>query len=168
MNHKSFLMRRLSSRKNCLFKWNQYVCHKIVAVHFDIIWESIDNIEAARVLYDWKHEVLLWISSLRFVTTSSLDRVHMRRDDVFKENHDSSSITKWCQLSRSAAYNNDNIAFAYSFRFSRELCFNRCGTQCKWNNLKPIELCKCSDTVEWIIFSVSNIERADLKEIYLI
>jgi hypothetical protein len=28
----------------------------MVAVHFDIIWESVDNIEAARIPYDYKHE----------------------------------------------------------------------------------------------------------------
>jgi hypothetical protein len=56
MNYKSFLMRRPSSSKNCLFKWNEYACHKIVAVHFGIIWESDSNIEVARVPHDCKHE----------------------------------------------------------------------------------------------------------------
>jgi hypothetical protein len=34
MNHKSFLMQRLSSRKDCLFKWNEHACHKIIVVYF--------------------------------------------------------------------------------------------------------------------------------------
>jgi hypothetical protein len=37
MNYKSFLMRRFSSRKNRLFKWNEYICHKIIAVYCGII-----------------------------------------------------------------------------------------------------------------------------------
>jgi hypothetical protein len=56
MNHKSFLMRRPSSRKDRLFEWNKYICHKIGAVHFGIIWESVHNIEAVRILYDYKHD----------------------------------------------------------------------------------------------------------------
>jgi hypothetical protein len=49
-------MRRPSSTKDRLFKWNEDVCHKIVAVYFGIIWKSVDNIEAARVPHDCKHE----------------------------------------------------------------------------------------------------------------
>jgi hypothetical protein len=56
MNHKSFLMRRPSSRKDRLFKWNEYICHKIVAVLFGIIWESVDNIRVTRILYDCRHK----------------------------------------------------------------------------------------------------------------
>jgi hypothetical protein len=56
MNHKSFLLRLPSSRKDRLFEWNEYVCYKIVAAHFGVIWEFVDNIEAARVLYDREHE----------------------------------------------------------------------------------------------------------------
>jgi hypothetical protein len=108
--------------------------------------------------------ILLWISNLGFVTISFLNRVHMRRSDVFKENHDSSLVTRWCQLSRSAACKNVNIAFAYSFHFSRKSCVNRCGTQCKWKDLKSIESCKCSNTVEWATLNVSTIERVDSKE----
>jgi hypothetical protein len=33
MNHKSFLIRRPSSRKDCLFEWSKYVCNKVGAVH---------------------------------------------------------------------------------------------------------------------------------------
>jgi hypothetical protein len=47
--------------------------------------------------------VLLWISRLGFASMSSLDRVYMRRRDGFKRKHDSSLVTRWCQLSRSAA-----------------------------------------------------------------
>jgi hypothetical protein len=49
-------MWRPSSRKDRLFERNEYVCHKIVAVHFGIIWESVDNKEAARIPHDRKHE----------------------------------------------------------------------------------------------------------------
>jgi hypothetical protein len=57
MNHKLFLMPRSSSRKDRLLKWNEDTCHKIVAVHFGIIWESVDNIETAWVPHDRKHEL---------------------------------------------------------------------------------------------------------------
>jgi hypothetical protein len=53
------------------------------------------------------------------------------------------------------------MACAYSIRFSYKSCINRCSTQCKWNDLKPIELCKCSNTVGWPTHSVSVIERTD-------
>jgi hypothetical protein len=59
MKHKSFLMLRPASRKDRLFKWNQSFCHTIAAVHFGIIWESVDNIGAAQVLHDRKHDFLL-------------------------------------------------------------------------------------------------------------
>jgi hypothetical protein len=42
-------------------------------------------------------------------------------------------------------------------------CVDRCDTQCKWNDLKPIESCKCSNTIDWATLSVSAIERADSK-----
>jgi hypothetical protein len=82
------------SRKDCLFKTTYDLCHKIVFFRFGIIWELVDNMEAVRVPYDCKHEFLLWISCLGFVITSSLDRVHMQRGDVSKENHDSSLVTR--------------------------------------------------------------------------
>jgi hypothetical protein len=59
MNHKLFLMRRLSSTKDRLFEWSKYICHKVGAVHFGIIWKSVDKIEAARIPGDYKHEFLL-------------------------------------------------------------------------------------------------------------
>jgi hypothetical protein len=50
----------------------------------------------------------------------------------------------------------------------RKSCVNRCGTQCKWNNLKSIESHKCSNTVEWEIPSVSDIERTNSNsKVYL-
>jgi hypothetical protein len=128
MNHKSFLMRRPSSRKDRLFKWNEYVRYKIVAVRFDIIKESVDNIKANRVSYDYEYEFLLWILSLGFMTMSFLDRVHMRYGYVFKKDHDSSLVTRWCKLSCFAICKNGNIAFAYSFRFPRKSCVSICGT----------------------------------------
>jgi hypothetical protein len=65
---------------------------------------------------------LLWICCLGFIATSSLDRVHIRRGDVSKKNHDSSSVTRWCQPSHSAACKNGNIFFAYSFHFRKNHC----------------------------------------------
>jgi hypothetical protein len=59
MNHESFLTRRPSSTKDRLLKWNQFACQKIVVVDFDIIWESVDNIEAAWIPYDYKHKFSL-------------------------------------------------------------------------------------------------------------
>jgi hypothetical protein len=94
---------------------------------------------------------------------SSLDRVHMRRGDVSKKNYDLSPVIRWCQLSRSTACKNGNIAFAYSFHFSCKSCVKRCNTQCKWNDLKLIEWCKCSNTIEWATPNVSAIEQADSK-----
>jgi hypothetical protein len=45
-------MRRPSSRKDRLFERNKYICHKIDAAHFSMIWEYVDNIEAAGIPYD--------------------------------------------------------------------------------------------------------------------
>jgi hypothetical protein len=59
MNHKLFLMRRPSSRKDRLVKRTYDLCLKIVAIHFGIIWEFFDNMEAARVPYDREH-VVAW------------------------------------------------------------------------------------------------------------
>jgi hypothetical protein len=148
VNHKSFLMRRPSSRKDCLFKWNECFCHKIVTVYFDIISESVDNMKSLGFDMIINMNFLLWISSLGFVTMLSLDRVHMRHGDIFKKNHNSLPITKCYQLSHSAAYKNNNIALAYSFRLSRKSCLNRYGTQCKYNNLKLIKSCKCNNIIE--------------------
>jgi hypothetical protein len=61
---------------------------------------------------------LLWISSLGFVATSSLDRVYIRRGDALKKNQDSSPVTWWCQPSRWTACRNGNIALACSFHFT--------------------------------------------------
>jgi hypothetical protein len=77
-----------------LSEWNKEICHKTGAVHFGIIWESVDNIEAARIPYDRKHEFFALNIMSRFLTTSSLDRVHMGRGDVLKKIHDSSSVTR--------------------------------------------------------------------------
>jgi hypothetical protein len=65
---------------------------------------------------------LLWICCLDFGATSSLDRVHSRRDNVSKKNHDSSPVTKWCQPSRSTTCKNGNIFFAYSFHLWKNYC----------------------------------------------
>jgi hypothetical protein len=53
--------------------------------------------------------------------------------------------------------------FCIFLSFSRKSCINRCGTQCKWNDLKPIESHKDSNIIEWATRSVSDIEWADLK-----
>jgi hypothetical protein len=63
---KSLLTRGFDSRKDYLFKWNECVCYKTVAVHFRIIWESIDAREAARVPYDCKYELLALNIKSRF------------------------------------------------------------------------------------------------------
>jgi hypothetical protein len=49
-------MRHPSSRKDHLFKWNEYVCHKMIAIHFGTIYQFVDNIEAVRVPHDCEHE----------------------------------------------------------------------------------------------------------------
>jgi hypothetical protein len=51
-------MRRSSSKKNHLFKKNEHIGHNIVVLHFDIICESVDNIEAAQVPYNHIYEYL--------------------------------------------------------------------------------------------------------------
>jgi hypothetical protein len=139
MNHKLFLMRRPSSRKDHLFERNHHICHKIGAVYFSMIWESVDNIEVARIPYDCKHKLFALNIRLDFVIISSLDRIHMRRGDVFKKKYDSLPVTRWCQLSRSTACKNGNIALARSFRFLHKSSVNRCHTQYKGNDLKPME-----------------------------
>jgi hypothetical protein len=50
-------MRRPSSRKDRLFDRNEHLCYKIGSIYFDIIWESVDNIEAAGILSDCEHAV---------------------------------------------------------------------------------------------------------------
>jgi hypothetical protein len=82
MDHKSSFMRRSSSRKYHLFERNKYISYKIGAIYFDMISESVDNIEATGIPYDCKYNFLLWISCLDFVTISSLDGIHMRRGDI--------------------------------------------------------------------------------------
>jgi hypothetical protein len=58
MNLQSFLTRRSSPRKDRFFelnKWSKYICHKRSTVHFGIIWESVDTIEAARISCDCEY-----------------------------------------------------------------------------------------------------------------
>jgi hypothetical protein len=59
INHDSSFMWYPSSRKDPLFDRNKYICYKIGVIHFAMIWESVDNIEAAGIPYDCKHEVWL-------------------------------------------------------------------------------------------------------------
>jgi hypothetical protein len=87
----------------------------------------------------------------------------MQCSDVLNKIHDSSPVPRYCRLLRSAASKNGNIAFVYSLRFPHKPYVNRCGTQCKWNDLKSIESCKCSNIVERAMPNVSDIERADSK-----
>jgi hypothetical protein len=90
---------------------------------------------------------------------------------IFKTNHDSSWVIRWCQLSHSAACKNGNIALACSFCFSHQSSVNRCGTQCKWNDLQSTELCKCHNIVGWTTNNLSAIDiewadsNADLSNI---
>jgi hypothetical protein len=46
-------------------KWNEYACHKIVVVHFGMIGEPVDNMEAAQVSIDCKHELFALNIKLR-------------------------------------------------------------------------------------------------------
>jgi hypothetical protein len=57
MNHKLFLMGCPSSRKDRLLKLYEYIYYKIVAIHFGIIWKSVDNIEVTWIPHDRKHEL---------------------------------------------------------------------------------------------------------------
>jgi hypothetical protein len=43
--------------KDRLFEHNKYICHEIGAVHFGVIWESVDKIEAAGIPYNRKHKL---------------------------------------------------------------------------------------------------------------
>jgi hypothetical protein len=53
-SHQSFFMGCPSSRKNHLFEVNKYICHEIVAIHFGIVWKSVENIEPSRIPYtEW-------------------------------------------------------------------------------------------------------------------
>jgi hypothetical protein len=48
-------MRRSSSKKDRPFEQNKHICHEIGAVHFRMIWESVENIEPAGIPYDRIH-----------------------------------------------------------------------------------------------------------------
>jgi hypothetical protein len=61
----------------CLLQNNRFL--------FGIIWESVKDIEIPQIPLDGKYDFLLSISSFGFVTTSSLDRVHMQCNDKFKK-----------------------------------------------------------------------------------
>jgi hypothetical protein len=50
-------MQCLSSRKDHLLERNKQICHEIGAILFGIILESVDNIEAAWISYDCKHDL---------------------------------------------------------------------------------------------------------------
>jgi hypothetical protein len=163
MNHKSFPMRCPSSRKNRLFEWNKYICHKVASVHFGIIWKSAYNIEAGRIPYNRIHELFaLNIESWFYDHIISWQNSHPTWWSIEKDKN-SSPVTRWCQPSRWAVYRNDNIALTCSFRFWRKQSVNRCGTRRKWNDLMPIDTCKCFNTVPWPIRSLSAIEKADSK-----
>jgi hypothetical protein len=66
MNHKSFLMRRPSSRKDRLFEWSKWICHKVWAVHFGTIWKSIYDIEVGWIPYVRKYNVFALNIKSRF------------------------------------------------------------------------------------------------------
>jgi hypothetical protein len=70
-----------SSRENFLFKWPKDICREIVAVHFGVSSEFIDNMESEWIPYDCKHELFVWISDLGFVAMSSQVRIHVRRKE---------------------------------------------------------------------------------------
>jgi hypothetical protein len=56
-NHQSFFMRCPFARKNHLFEVNKYICHEIIAIHFNIVWKSVDNIEPSRIPYNREHKL---------------------------------------------------------------------------------------------------------------
>jgi hypothetical protein len=114
MNDKLFLMEGSSLRKESMFKSSYYMYHEMLAVHFDVIWELIYNVQAVRIPYE-EDDFLLSLSNRGFVTTLSLARVHMRHANLFKKNHDSSSVMRQSQPSRLVACRQSNIRFAYSF-----------------------------------------------------
>jgi hypothetical protein len=55
------------------------------------------------------------------------------------------------------------MACAYSIRLSRNLIVKRCGAQCKWNDLNPMESRKRRKTVSAPTQRVSVIYQADSK-----
>jgi hypothetical protein len=74
MNYGSFFMRRPSSRKDRLFARNEHACHRRGAIHFNIIWESVENREAVRISYDCKDEFVA-----RNVKSSLCDHIISRQ-----------------------------------------------------------------------------------------
>jgi hypothetical protein len=65
-NHQSFCMRCPSSRKDHLFEGNKYICHKIIDIHFGIIWKSVDNIEPSRIPDNREHKLFALTLLSRF------------------------------------------------------------------------------------------------------
>jgi hypothetical protein len=47
----------LLQRKIILFERNKYIYHEIVAIHFNIIWKSVDNIEPNWIPYNREHKL---------------------------------------------------------------------------------------------------------------
>jgi hypothetical protein len=54
---KSFLMRRPSLRKDRFFERTKYICDKVGAVYFGIIWKSLDDLEPSQIPYNRKHKL---------------------------------------------------------------------------------------------------------------
>jgi hypothetical protein len=48
--------------------------------------------------------------------------------------------------------------FCTLLSFLEKSPLNRCGTQCKWNDLNPMDWCKYRNTVDYAISSLSAIE----------
>jgi hypothetical protein len=56
MSDKWLLVWRPSLRKDRLFERGEYIGEKIVAVHFGLVWELVDNVKAIRVPHHREHE----------------------------------------------------------------------------------------------------------------
>jgi hypothetical protein len=131
MNHVLFLMPCPSSRNDCLFKWIEYICYKVLAIQFGIILELVNNIEVARVPHDAKYEFfVLDVGSRLCDHVISHESLHATLWCTQKD-YDSSPITGQHRPSFSEACKKNNIAVAYFFRFSHNLSVNTCETKYK-------------------------------------
>jgi hypothetical protein len=163
MSYKSFLIRRPSSKKDRLFKWNECICHKIVIVHFDIIWESADEREIDQIPHDHKHVFFpLNIKSRLCDYVISRQTLHATWWYI----QEKSWLILNCEIMPVITFGSMQewqYRFCILLRFSCKLCISKYGIKCKWNNLKSIDLCKCSTIIKWAIHNVSTIEQSDLK-----
>jgi hypothetical protein len=142
MNYKSFLMRRPSSRKDRLFEWSNHICPKLCAVHFDIIWKSVNNMEAARIPYDCKHAFFaLYIKSPFCGHIISWQSPHPTRWYI-DEKPGLITRHKMMPAITLGSIQERQYRSCMLFPFWRKSSANRRSTQRKWNDLKPIDTWK--------------------------